>query len=81
MEEKVHFHSDGLKLAGILDKPSDFNAGERRPDFFDVLGFSGNKYCQGQLVMAKQFTRWGYATLRIDFRGCGESEGERCPVA
>jgi alpha/beta superfamily hydrolase len=22
--------------------------------------------------VAKQFIQWGYVTLRIDFRGCGE---------
>ncbi|HLN86784.1 MAG TPA: alpha/beta hydrolase, partial [Candidatus Limnocylindrales bacterium] len=35
-----------------------------------------NKDGQGQSVVAKQFAQWGYVTLRIDFRGCGESEGE-----
>ena len=39
-------------------------------------GFGGNKDGHGQSVVAKQFAQWGYVTLRIDFRGCGESEGE-----
>jgi pimeloyl-ACP methyl ester carboxylesterase len=26
--------------------------------------------------MAEQLTAWGYVTMRFDFRGCGESEGE-----
>jgi hypothetical protein len=77
MEEKVYFQSDGLKLAGIVDKPSDFKAGERRPVFIVLHGFGGNKDGHGQAVVAKQFSQWGYVTLRIDFRGCGESEGER----
>jgi hypothetical protein len=77
MEEKVYFESDGLKLAGIIETPSDFKSGERRPVFIVLHGFGGNKDGHGQVVVAKQFTQWGYATLRIDFRGCGESEGER----
>ena len=77
MEEKISFQSDGLRIAGIVDKPADLKPGERRPAFIVLHGFGGNKDGQGQAVVAKQFTDWGYITLRIDFRGCGESEGER----
>src|ERR1051325_55710 len=76
MAEKVFFQSDGLKIAGLIDLPADFKAGERRPAFIVLHGFGGNKDGQGQAVVAKQFTQWGYVTLRIDFRGCGESDGE-----
>jgi pimeloyl-ACP methyl ester carboxylesterase len=76
MQEKVTFQSDGLKLAGIIDTPPDFKHEERRPAFIVLHGFGGNKDGQGQIVVAKQFNQWGYVTLRIDFRGCGESEGE-----
>src|SRR4026208_902969 len=77
MEEKITFESDGLKLAGIVETPADMKSGERRPAFIALHGFGGNKDGQGQTVVAKQFTDWGFVTLRIDFRGCGESEGER----
>ena len=77
MEEKIVFQSDGLKIAGLLDLPADYKPRERRPAFIVLHGFGGNKDGQGQSVVAKQFAQWGYATLRIDFRGCGESEGER----
>jgi alpha/beta superfamily hydrolase len=76
MEEKVNFQSDGLKLAGLVDLPSDYKPGERRPAFIVLHGFGGNKDGHGQAVVAKQFVEWGYITLRIDFRGCGDSEGE-----
>jgi pimeloyl-ACP methyl ester carboxylesterase len=76
MEEKITFQSDGLKLAGILHTPDDLRSNERRPAFIALHGFGGNKDGQGQSVVAKQFTQWGYVTMRIDFRGCGESEGE-----
>ena len=77
MEEKITFQSDGLKLAGILETPPDLKPGERRPAFIVLHGFGGNKDGSGQLVVAKQLSGWGYVTLRIDFRGCGDSEGER----
>ena len=77
MEEKITFQSDGLKLAGILETRPDFKPGERRPAFIVLHGFGGNKDGQGQIVVAKQFSEWGYITVRIDFRGCGDSEGER----
>src|SRR5207245_10090513 len=77
METKISFSSDGLKLSGIVHAPDDLRSGERRPAFIVLHGFGGNKDGQGQTVVAKQFTQWGYVTLRIDFRGCGESEGEQ----
>lgn len=77
MAEKITFESDGLRIAGLVDLPPDYKRGERRPAFIVLHGFGGNKDGQGQSVVAKQFAEWGYVTLRIDFRGCGESEGER----
>ena len=77
MEEKISFLSDGLKLSGIVEAPSDWKPGERRPAFIVLHGFGGNKDGHGQVVVAKQLTGWGYITLRIDVRGCGDSEGER----
>jgi pimeloyl-ACP methyl ester carboxylesterase len=76
MQKKISFRSDGLKLAGIEHTPDDLRPGERRPAFAILHGFGGNKDGQGQSVVATQFCQWGYVTLRIDFRGCGESEGE-----
>ena len=77
METKVTFDSAGLKLSGILQMPTDLKSNERRPAFLILHGFGGNKNGHGQTVMAEQLTGWGYITLRFDFRGCGESEGER----
>ncbi len=77
MDENIRFQSDGLQLAGILSVPGDLKSGERRPAFIVLHGFGGNKDGHGQTVVANQFGRWGYVTMRIDFRGCGQSEGER----
>ncbi|MBM4262485.1 MAG: alpha/beta hydrolase [Deltaproteobacteria bacterium] len=77
MEEKIYFQSDGLKLAGLVDMPEDYKAGERRPAFIMLHGFGGNKDGEGQKVVGKLMAKWGYVSLRVDFRGCGDSEGER----
>src|SRR5512145_404096 len=76
MEEKVTFQSDGLKLSAIVRAPDDLRPGDRRPALVVLHGFGGNKDGHGQTVVAKQFGEWGYVTMRIDFRGCGASEGE-----
>ena len=72
METKISFSSDGLELSGIVHTPDDLRSGERRPAFIVLHGFGGNKDGHGQSVVAKQFIEWGYVTMRIDFRGCGE---------
>src|SRR3546814_10909413 len=33
--------------------------------------------CSSDLLMATMLSDWGYIVLRFDFRGCGQSEGER----
>jgi dipeptidyl aminopeptidase/acylaminoacyl peptidase len=76
MEEKVTFQSNGLKLSAIVHTPDNSRSEGRRPAFIVLHGFGGNKNGHGQSVMAEQLTQWGYITMRIDFRGCGESEGE-----
>lgn len=77
METKVTFDSAGLKLSGVLHTPIDLKAGERRPAFLVLHGFGGSKSGQGQSLIANQLAGWGYIVMRFDFRGCGESEGER----
>ncbi|HET8562984.1 MAG TPA: alpha/beta hydrolase [Candidatus Binatia bacterium] len=76
MQSKVTFPSDGLNLSGIVHIPDDLRPGERRSAFLVLHGFGGNKAGHGQIVIAQQLAEWGYVTMRFDFRGCGESEGE-----
>jgi fermentation-respiration switch protein FrsA (DUF1100 family) len=77
MEERVRFESDGLKLAGVVHTPPDLRPGERRPAFLVLHGFGGNKEGNGSTWPADQLAKWGYVAMRFDYRGCGESEGER----
>jgi uncharacterized protein len=75
MEERVSFTSHGLKLAGILHLPEP--RAERSAAFLVLHGFGSNKDGVGGTTVARMLSGLGYAALRFDFRGCGESGGER----
>lgn len=77
MEENVSFVSDGLELAGVLHLPERREPGERRPASLVLHGFGSNKASGGSRAVAKLFAEFGYAALRFDFRGCGDSAGVR----
>jgi uncharacterized protein len=77
MEERVTFVSEGLKLAGMLHLPEGRASGERRPAFLVLHGFGSSKDSGGSTTTAKLFADLGYAALRFDMRGCGQSEGPR----
>ncbi len=76
MEHQVTFESDGLTLTGVVHTPDDMEPGERRPAMMVLHGFGSNKSSGNAIGPAEMFCDWGYVTMRFDFRGCGESEGE-----
>ena len=76
-ETNVEFTSDGLRLSGVLHLPDRPAPGGQRPAFVVMHGFGGYKDGPEHQAQARILCDWGYAALRIDFRGCGESEGER----
>ncbi len=76
MPETVTFASDGLNLSGVVHVPDDYRPGERRPAIIMMHGFGANKN-GGPEWICRQFAAWGYVALRFDYRGCGDSEGER----
>ncbi|OGA00283.1 MAG: hypothetical protein A3H35_04420 [Betaproteobacteria bacterium RIFCSPLOWO2_02_FULL_62_17] len=71
------FVSDGLKLSALLHVPPDLKPGERRPAFVVMHGFGGSNQGGQGAWAAKALARWGYVCLQFEFRGCGDSEGER----
>src|SRR2546422_10015083 len=77
MEERVSFASEGLKLAGVLHFPESRGPQEQCAAFLVLHGFGSNKDGGGGTTVAKMLAGLGYAALRFDFRGCGESEGKR----
>lgn len=80
MEQNVRFESDGLWLSGVLQLPDGVAPGERRPAVILLHGFGSHKGDGMVMLAARLFAGLGYATLRFDMRGCGESEGERARV-
>jgi uncharacterized protein len=76
LQQPITFSSDGLKLSGIVHVPDDLKPDDRRPAIIMMHGFGANK-SGGPEWVCRQFESWGYVALRFDYRGCGESEGER----
>lgn len=77
MDTPVTFLSDGIELAGDLHIPDGHEPGQRLPAFIVLHGFIGSKDKSHAELMARLLEGWGYAALRIDFRGCGKSGGKR----
>ncbi len=78
MEERVSFDSAGLKLSGVLHLPD--KRGKKVAAVCVLHGFGSNKDSSTGIATAKLFEGLGYAALRFDMRGCGESEGARGKV-
>jgi len=76
MEQAVSYMSDGLRIAGMMTIP-DAPATGPRPAILILHGFGGHKNGVQQQWSHRFFSDLGYVTLRIDFRGCGDSEGKR----
>jgi uncharacterized protein len=78
MEQAINFLSDGLALKGVLHVPE--GATKPRPAIILCHGFGGSCRGAGHPELAQALARAGYVVLRFDFRGCGQSEGERANV-
>ncbi len=76
-EQRVTFAYNGLKLAGVVRIPDSAGANERRPAFMVLHGFGSNMTSGNVLKPCAMLDELGYATLRFDMPGCGESEGEK----
>ena len=80
MEHPLTFMSDGLKLSGVLHVPEGRAPGQKLPTFIVLHGFVGTKDKSHVELLARMIEEMGYCVFRIDFRGCGESEGARGEV-
>lgn len=74
--EKVNFTSHGCNIAALLYKPENFDQNSKYPAIVLCHGFAGFK----EVLLpayAEAFAKAGYIVLNFDYRGFGESEGER----
>ena len=74
-ETKVSFYSEGSVLAGILRQPDDLTVPV--PGIVQGPGWLGLKDAQLYLPYHEALTTAGYSILIFDYRGFGESEGDR----
>ena len=73
-EKKLFFRNTrGQRLAGVLHVP------KKKAERAIVMahGFAYDKDEDGEFITAaREFCEYGFAVLRFDFEGCGESEGD-----
>ncbi|MBA3957610.1 MAG: alpha/beta fold hydrolase [Parachlamydiaceae bacterium] len=74
--EFVTINNDGQQIYGMLHLPK--NGNHKCPAILTCHGFAGNKIGRYRIyvLLAQKLAEMGIATLRIDFRGSGESEGD-----
>ncbi|MCX7920882.1 MAG: alpha/beta fold hydrolase [Clostridia bacterium] len=76
MQKNVEFYSEGSLIKGILHLPENLDENRKHPAIVLCHGFAGVK----ELLLpnfAKRFSENGFIVLSFDYRGFGESEGER----
>jgi dipeptidyl aminopeptidase/acylaminoacyl peptidase len=74
-EKKVEFYSEGVKIAGILRSPD--SASGPRPAIVQGPGWLGLKDAKLYLPYHEALTAAGFHLLIFDYRGFGDSEGDR----
>jgi fermentation-respiration switch protein FrsA (DUF1100 family) len=78
--ERVAFYSDGAKLSGFLHGP-DTQASGRLPFIVQGPGWLGLADAKLYVPYHEAFTKAGFAVLIFDYRGFGESEGDRGTIS
>jgi len=71
----VVFYSRGVKLAGKVNVPDDYQAGTKLPCIIPCSGYTGIGAAYPSLL-SRMFTKHGYATVTFDYTGWAPSEGE-----
>lgn len=73
--ETVHFFSEGARLRGFLHRPD--GEADRLPFIVQGPGWLGLADANLYVPYHQAFTDAGFAVLIFDYRGFGESEGDR----
>ncbi len=77
--EPVYFQSEGARLRGFLHRP---DAGaDRLPSIVQGPGWLGLADAKLYIPYHQAFTDAGFAVLIFDYRGFGESEGDRGTIS
>ena len=76
MERTVRFNSDGFQIAGVLFEP-EATPNNSCPAVVLCQGMVGVKEYFWFPYIARRLVELGYVALIWDYRGVGESEGER----
>ena len=71
--KKLHLYSNGQKIVGILHLP---DKKQSTPCVITCHGYHSTKDSKKYVEIANRLCSEGFAVLRFDFRGCGESEGD-----
>ena len=77
MQKPVIFKSGRYDLYGILHYPARLSVGKPVPVVVFFHGFTGNKVEAHRIFVktARELEKYRIASLRFDFRGCGDSGG------
>jgi len=80
MSKAVSFYSEGVKLAGDLFLPADVKPGDRRAGIVLCHGYTGVRsiYLPDN---ARVLAEAGYVVMSFDYKGWGDSEGPKSPLA
>lgn len=80
MEHPVSFPVAGRTIRGVLHIPEDGQ--DQYPAVVLCHGFTGNKIGLHRIFVkaARFFCRAGYTTLRFDYSGCGDSDGDHTGI-
>lgn len=75
--ESITFENQGQKIFGMLHRPLVKNE-DKAPAVIMCHGFAGNKAGRYRIYvsMAEALAKMGIISLRFDFRGSGDSEGD-----
>jgi hypothetical protein len=75
--EAVFFYSEGSRLSALWRRPDSGPAGERLPAIVQGPGWLGLKDAKLYVRYHEALTTAGFGVLVFDYRGFGESEGDR----